>query len=57
VWFDRGDNRPTGAAGGDFATGQYKGQCADTEYVAGVAFTRRIGSSGSPAAVLCRQVG
>jgi aryl-phospho-beta-D-glucosidase BglC (GH1 family) len=56
VWFDRGDNRPSGAGGGDFATGHHKGQCADTEYVAGVAFTRRIGSSGSPAAILCRPV-
>ncbi|WP_433043335.1 glycoside hydrolase family 5 protein [Dactylosporangium sp. CS-033363] len=54
VWFDRGDNRPSGAHGGDFATGHYKGQCGDGEYAAGIAFTRRIGSNGAPAALYCR---
>ncbi|GIE99829.1 glycoside hydrolase family 5 protein [Paractinoplanes rishiriensis] len=55
VWFDRGDNRPADSSGGDFATGRYKGQCAPDEYAAGIAFTRRIGSAGSPAALLCRR--
>ncbi|MFD9128829.1 glycoside hydrolase family 5 protein [Kitasatospora sp. NPDC059571] len=54
VWFDRGDNRPAGAPGGDWASGAYKGQCAPGEYAAGIAFTTRIGSSGAPDALLCR---
>ncbi|MGW2825683.1 glycoside hydrolase family 5 protein [Streptomyces sp. NPDC001443] len=57
VWFDRSDNRPADARGGDFAYGDYKGQCADDEYAAGIAFTTRIGSSGGPAALLCRKLG
>ncbi|MBW5486349.1 glycoside hydrolase family 5 protein, partial [Streptomyces bambusae] len=58
VWFDRGDNRPSGAAGlgGDFAYGHYKGQCLPGEYAAGIAFTTRWGSRPSPAALLCRPV-
>nr|WP_155547069.1 cellulase family glycosylhydrolase [Amycolatopsis camponoti] len=54
VWFDRGDNRPAGDPGGDFASGNYKGQCAPGEYVAGVAYTGRVGSSRTPDALLCR---
>ncbi|GAA4546448.1 glycoside hydrolase family 5 protein [Amycolatopsis samaneae] len=54
VWFDRGDNRPSGAPGGEFASGAYKGQCASNEYVAGVAYTGRVGSSKTPDALLCR---
>lgn len=54
VWFDRSDNRPAGGAGGDFAYGDYKGQCAADEYAAGIAFTTRLGSSQGPAALLCR---
>lgn len=54
VWFDRGDNRPAGSPGGEFAYGNYKGQCATTEYVAGVAYTGRIGSRKTPDALLCR---
>ncbi|MFD7156184.1 glycoside hydrolase family 5 protein [Kribbella sp. NPDC059898] len=54
VWFDRGDNRS--GAGGDFANGNYKGQCGDDEYVAGVAFTTRVGSSGTPDALYCRKL-
>ncbi|MFE1880310.1 glycoside hydrolase family 5 protein [Streptomyces diastatochromogenes] len=54
VWFDRSDNRPSGAAGGDFAYGDYKGQCAENEYAAGIAFTTRFGSRPGPAALLCR---
>ncbi|GAA1083367.1 glycoside hydrolase family 5 protein [Kitasatospora arboriphila] len=54
VWFDRGDNRPSAGPGGEFAYGAYKGQCAPTEYAAGLAFTTRIGSSGTPDALLCR---
>ncbi len=54
VWFDRGDNRPSGDPGGDFASGHYKGQCTAGEYVAGVAYTGRIGSRRTPDALLCR---
>ncbi|MFC9430146.1 glycoside hydrolase family 5 protein [Streptomyces sp. NPDC056987] len=54
VWFDRSDNRPAGAAGGDFAYRDHKGQCTDGEYAAGIAFTARLGSSAGPAALLCR---
>ncbi|GHD87156.1 glycoside hydrolase family 5 protein [Streptomyces naganishii] len=56
VWFDRSDNRPAGADGGDFAYGDYKGQCADDEYAAGIAFTTRVGSARGPAALLCRRL-
>ncbi|NLU71383.1 cellulase family glycosylhydrolase [Streptomyces sp. HNM0575] len=56
VWFDRSDARPPDAKGGDFAHGHLKGQCADGEYAAGIAFTRRAGSSGSPSALLCRDL-
>jgi hypothetical protein len=55
VWFDRGDNRPDGAPGADFATGHYKGQCGIGEYVAGVAYSSRFTSPGKePDAILCR---
>ncbi|MFF3768208.1 glycoside hydrolase family 5 protein [Streptomyces sp. NPDC001922] len=54
VWFDRGDNRPADAAGGEFAHGRYKGQCGSGEYAAGIAFTTRVGSRGTPDALLCR---
>ncbi|MFD9398891.1 glycoside hydrolase family 5 protein [Streptomyces sp. NPDC060011] len=56
VWFDRSDNRPASAFGGDFASGDYKGQCADDEYAAGIAFTTRLGSRPGPAALLCRKL-
>jgi hypothetical protein len=54
VWFDRGDNRPAGNPGGEFASGDYNGQCAASEYIAGVAYTGRIGSRKTPDAILCR---
>ncbi|KAG6849591.1 hypothetical protein H0H93_007176 [Arthromyces matolae] len=54
-WFNNGDNRPAENAGGDFHYGEYKGQCESDEYMAGIAFTTRIGSNGSPAAILCRK--
>lgn len=54
VWFDRADNRPADGPGGDFAYGAFKGQCATTEYAAGIAFTARVGSRPGPAALLCR---
>ncbi|MEV6532575.1 cellulase family glycosylhydrolase [Streptomyces sp. NPDC051639] len=57
VWFDRSDNRPADAAGGDFAYGDHKGQCADDEYAAGIAFTTRLGADPGPAALLCRKPG
>ena len=53
VWFDRSDSRPSGSAGGDFAVGRLKGQCAAGEYAAGIAFTTRLGSTPGPAALLC----
>ncbi|MFF5446418.1 glycoside hydrolase family 5 protein [Streptomyces sp. NPDC012888] len=56
VWFDRGDARPAGGPGGDYAYGRYKGQCAADEYAAGIAFTTRVGSQGSPAALMCRRL-
>lgn len=54
LWFDRGDNRPPGVPGADFASGHYKGQCRPGEYAAGIAFTTRAASRPSPAALLCR---
>jgi endoglucanase len=54
VWFDRSDNRPAGAPGGDFATGNYKGQCDPGEYVSGIAFTGRLGKFKYPDALYCR---
>lgn len=54
LWFDRQDNRAPG--GGEFAHGHYKGQCAADEYIAGVAYTGRIGSSRTPDALLCRRI-
>ncbi|MBB4763995.1 glycoside hydrolase family 5 protein [Amorphoplanes digitatis] len=56
VWFDRGDNRPAGNPGGDFATGNYKGQCGADEYVAGIAYTARLFSSRTPDALYCRRL-
>jgi hypothetical protein len=53
AWFDRGDNRAAG--GGEFAYGHYKGQCAKDEYIDGVAYTGRFGSSRTPDALLCRK--
>uniref|UniRef100_A0AAU1I647 Glycoside hydrolase family 5 protein n=1 Tax=Streptomyces sp. NBC_00180 TaxID=2903632 RepID=A0AAU1I647_9ACTN len=57
VWFDRGDNRGPAAKGGDFAQGRYKGQCADDEYAAGIAYTGRVGSARTPDALYCRKLG
>ncbi|WP_246613033.1 glycoside hydrolase family 5 protein [Paractinoplanes bogorensis] len=57
LWFDRGDNRPEGNPGGEFATGNYKGQCATDEYAAGVAYTGRVFSSRTPDALFCRKSG
>ncbi|MBM4791705.1 cellulase family glycosylhydrolase [Streptomyces sioyaensis] len=54
VWFDRGDHRPPGSPGGDFAYGHSKGQCATDTYAAGIAYTNRLGHQGSPDALLCR---
>ncbi|MFD7433907.1 glycoside hydrolase family 5 protein [Streptomyces sp. NPDC059861] len=56
VWFDRGDNRGPAPKGGDFAVGRYKGQCADDEYAAGIAYTGRVGSARTPAALYCRKL-
>ncbi|MYS85122.1 cellulase family glycosylhydrolase [Streptomyces sp. SID5474] len=63
LWFDRGDNRPTtgGAVQNDWAPHDYKGQCADNEYLAGVAYTWNLwqggwsnGQKAVPDALLCR---
>lgn len=54
IWFDRGDHRPPGGPGGDFAYGHFKGQCATDTYAAGIAYTNRPGHQGSPDALLCR---
>ncbi|MFC7635994.1 glycoside hydrolase family 5 protein [Streptomyces thermogriseus] len=56
VWFDRGDNRGPAPQGGDFAYGHYKGQCANDEYVAGIAYTGRLGSARTPDALYCRKL-
>lgn len=47
LWFDRGDQRES-SSGGDWAPGAFKGQCADDEYVAGLAQR-----DGEAAALLC----
>ncbi|MEU3403289.1 cellulase family glycosylhydrolase [Streptomyces sp. NPDC006670] len=56
VWFDRGDARPAGDPGGDYAWGHFKGQCLPSEYAAGIAFTARAGFRPSPASLLCREL-
>ncbi|AUG82049.1 hypothetical protein CFP65_7470 [Kitasatospora sp. MMS16-BH015] len=59
VWFDSADNRPAAAGGGDFAFGSYKGQCADDEYVAGVAYRTPWWQlwAARPYALLCQKLG
>ncbi|TGK06127.1 glycosyl hydrolase family 5 [Leptospira fletcheri] len=47
LWYNQGDNR-TSTRGGDWASGSYKGQCDDNEYVAGMAQR-----NGSASALLC----
>lgn len=56
IWFDQGDNRPAGAGStaSDWAPGNYKGQCKDNEYIAGVAYTYRWNHGGVPDALLCK---
>ncbi|MER8044457.1 cellulase family glycosylhydrolase [Streptomyces sp. NPDC094032] len=56
LWFDHGDNRPAtgGSNASDWAPGYYKGQCADGEHLAGVAFTWKWNHGGVPDALLCR---
>ncbi|MCX4986315.1 glycoside hydrolase family 5 protein [Streptomyces sp. NBC_00572] len=56
LWFDRGDNRPAGGPGGEFAAGNYKGQCATGEYAAGIAFTGAWAKGKTPDALLCRSL-
>ncbi|NUP30524.1 MAG: cellulase family glycosylhydrolase [Streptomycetaceae bacterium] len=56
VWFDRGDNRPAGNPGGEFASGNYKGQCGTDEYAAGIAFTGAYAKGKTPDALLCRKL-
>ncbi|MFD6055979.1 glycoside hydrolase family 5 protein [Agromyces sp. NPDC060279] len=56
VWFDQGDNRPVGggSTASDWAPGNYKGQCADGEYLSGVAFTWKWNHGGVPDVLLCK---
>jgi endoglucanase len=58
VWLDRGDNRPAGggSTASDWSPGYYKGQCADNEYIAGVAYTWNWSHGGVPDALLCRSL-
>jgi len=56
VWFDRGDNRPAGGPGGEFASGNNKGQCGTDEYAAGIAFTGAWAKGKTPDALLCRKL-
>ncbi|WP_404953796.1 glycoside hydrolase family 5 protein [Streptomyces sp. 147326] len=56
VWFDRGDSRPGGGPGGEFAHGNYKGQCGTDEYAAGIAFTGAWAKGRTPDALLCRKL-
>ncbi|MBP0453113.1 hypothetical protein J5Y04_26740 [Kitasatospora sp. RG8] len=57
VWFDKGDNRPAAAGGGDFAYRYSKGQCADGEFVAGVAYSQPWYElwASRPYALLCQK--
>ncbi|KJS52665.1 hypothetical protein VM98_29945 [Streptomyces rubellomurinus subsp. indigoferus] len=58
LWFDKGDNRPAGAAGGDFSYGFAKGQCADDEVAAGLAYTQPWWQlwAARPYALLCQKL-
>jgi hypothetical protein len=57
VWFNSGDNRAS-TEGGDFAYGYAKGQCADDEYVAGVAYSEPWYQlwAARPYALLCQKL-
>ncbi|MFE6737440.1 glycoside hydrolase family 5 protein [Streptomyces tubercidicus] len=56
LWFDHDNNLPAtgGSTSSDWAPGAYKGQCADDEYLAGVAYTWNWNHGGAPDALLCR---
>ncbi|MFE7355132.1 hypothetical protein ACFU8Q_18520 [Streptomyces sp. NPDC057543] len=54
VWFDRGDDRPAGAPGGEFARGNFKGRCRTDEYLADAAFTGAWAKGKTPDALPCR---
>ncbi|MEU1283238.1 hypothetical protein [Kitasatospora sp. NPDC005856] len=58
LWFDKGDNRPAVASGGDFAYGFAKGQCANDEFVAGVAYSQPWWQlwAARPYALLCQKL-
>ncbi|WP_224282287.1 hypothetical protein, partial [Streptomyces sp. LS1784] len=58
LWFDKGDNRPTAAKGGDFSYGFAKGQCADDEFVAGMAYSQPWWQlwAARPYALLCQKL-
>ncbi|MFJ9443211.1 hypothetical protein ACIRRH_15275 [Kitasatospora sp. NPDC101235] len=58
LWFDKGDNRPTAAKGGDFSYGFAKGQCADDEVVAGMAYSQPWWQlwAARPYALLCQKL-
>ena len=52
---DHGDDRGDAPLGGDFASGQNKGQCQPDEHISGIAFATGWGKPGVPAAILCRK--
>ncbi|MEV7185002.1 hypothetical protein [Kitasatospora sp. NPDC093102] len=58
LWFDKGDNRPAAAKGGDFSYGFAKGQCADDEFVAGMAYSQPWWQlwAARPYALLCQKL-
>ncbi|MEU3569820.1 hypothetical protein AB0E96_15525, partial [Kitasatospora sp. NPDC036755] len=58
LWFEKGDNRPAAARGGDFSYGFAKGQCADDEVVAGMAYSQPWWQlwAARPSALLCQKL-
>ncbi|MGW7580582.1 hypothetical protein ACWGKU_14190 [Kitasatospora sp. NPDC054768] len=58
LWFEKGDNRPAAAGGGDFSYGFAKGQCADDEVVAGMAYSAPWWQlwAARPSALLCQKL-
>ncbi|KAH7105825.1 cellulase [Auriculariales sp. MPI-PUGE-AT-0066] len=55
LWFDQGDNRGDNPLGGDWSSGNNKGQCQQDEHIGGIAFSTSVFRQGNPAAILCRK--
>jgi hypothetical protein len=53
MWFDRQDARGDGPVGGEWALGDFKGQCSGNEYISGIAFTNNK-NPGMPSALYCQ---